>query len=111
MGTGFFAGFQERMQDLAGRFADLIEARPGWELAVRPEANIVCFRHVPDGGGDPDALQSRLRDLIIREGSFYLVKTSLRGRTWLRTTLINPLTEDRDLEALLLRAEQLAAAP
>lgn len=111
LGTDFFAGFQERMQALAGRFADLLEARPGWELAVRPEANIVCFRYLPEGGGDPDALQAGLRDRIIQEGSFYLVKTTLRGRTWLRTTLINPLTEDRDLEALLLRAEQLAAAP
>jgi L-2,4-diaminobutyrate decarboxylase len=111
MGTAFFAQFQERMQALAGRFADRIEARPSWELAVRPDANIVCFRFLPGDGRDPDALQTRLRDQIIREGSFYLVKTTLGGRTWLRTTLINPLTGDGDLEALLLRLEQLAAAP
>ncbi len=111
MGTAFFAEFQERMQALAGRFADLIEARPGWELAVRPDANIVCFRLLPGDGRDPDALQARLRDQIIREGSFYLVKTTLQGRTWLRTTLINPLTGYADLEALLLRLEQFAAVP
>lgn len=111
MGTGFFAQFQERMQELATRFADRIETRPGWELAVRPESNIVCFRHLPEGVTDPDGLQARLRDRIIREGSFYLVKTTLHGRTWLRTTLINPLTEDEDLEALLVRLEQLAVVP
>ena len=111
MGTAFFAAFQERMQALASRFADLIESRAGWDLAVRPDANIVCFRYVPDGEQDPDALQARLRERIIREGSFYLVKTNLGGRTWLRTTLINPLTEDSDLEALLQRLEQLAGTP
>jgi L-2,4-diaminobutyrate decarboxylase len=110
-GTDFFARFQERMQDLAQGFADLIEARPHWKLAVRPDANIVCFRHLPPGETDPDSLQTRLRDRIIREGSFYLVKIRLRGSTWLRTTLINPLTEARDLGALLDRAEALAGMP
>lgn len=109
LGTDFFAAFVERMHDLALRFADALEARPGWQLAVRPEGNIVCFRYAPDRLEDPDGFQSRVREVVIREGSFYLVKTSLHGRTWLRTTLINPLTTESDLEALLDRVEALAA--
>jgi len=109
LGTGFFAGFVERMQDLAQRFAGMIEARPGWELALRPEGNIVCFRYAPAGAEDLDGLQARLRDGIVRSGAFHLVKTALRGRTWLRTTLINPLTTEADLQALLAAAETLAA--
>lgn len=108
LGTDFFARHVESRADLAARFADRLEARAGWELAVRPEGNIVCFRHVPAGERDPDALQARIRDAVVREGSFHVVKTTLRGRTWLRTTIINPLTTDADLEALLDRLEALA---
>ena len=108
LGTDFFAAFVERMVDLAAGFARAIEQRPGWQLAVRPESNIVCFRYAPESIADADAFQARARDAIIREGSFYLVKTTLLGRTWLRTTLINPLTTEADLEALLARVEGLA---
>lgn len=111
MGTDFFAAFVERMHDLALCFADALEARPGWQLAVRPEGNIVCFRYAPGPMPDPDGFQSRAREAIVQEGSFYLVKTSLLGRTWLRTTLINPLTTEADLLGLMERVEALAAAP
>ncbi len=106
-GTAFFARHLEDTVDLAAWFADAIEARPGWELAVRPEGNIVCFRAPAAPGEDPDAFQTRVRDLIVREGSFHLVKTQLRRRTWLRTTLINPLTTREDLTALMDRLEAL----
>jgi L-2,4-diaminobutyrate decarboxylase len=105
LGTDFFATFVERMVALAGTFADRIAARPGWQLALRPEGNIVCFRYAPAGVADLDDLQSRLREAVIRDGSFHLVKTSLHGRTWLRTTLINPLTTEADLDALLAALE------
>lgn len=110
LGTDFFAAFQERMTALAGDFAALIQARPGWELAVAPEGNIVCFRYLPAGVANPDALQARLRDALVQGGGFHLVKTTLGGRTYLRTTLINPLTTLGDLEALLAAAENLNLA-
>jgi L-2,4-diaminobutyrate decarboxylase len=109
LGTDFFAGYLERTKDLASTFARLIEGRPDWELAVRPEGNIVCFRYVPAGTADANALQSRVRDRIVQSGAFHLVKTALRGKTYLRTTLMNPLTTEDDLEALLAEAEAAAA--
>ena len=108
MGTDFFAAYLERMQDLASSFAASIEARPGWELAVPPEGNILCFRYVPDGVPDLDALQSAWRDTIVQSGAFHLVKTVLRGRTYLRTTLVNPLTTEDDLQGLLAAVESAA---
>ena len=102
-GTAFFAAYLERMVDLAAQFARAIQARPGWELLTPPESNIVCFRYAPEGMPDPDAAQVRIREAIIQEGSFFIVKTQVRGRTWLRTTIINPLTTFADLEALLAR--------
>jgi L-2,4-diaminobutyrate decarboxylase len=111
LGTDFFAAFVERMHGLAQAFARTIEARPGWELALQPESNIVCFRYVPPGVADLDGLQSRLRDAVVQGGGFHLVKTTLRGTTYLRTTLINPLTTEDDLEALLAAVEASAALP
>ena len=47
-----------------------------------------------------DALQSRLREQLITRGDFYLVQTTLPKGVYLRTTIINPLTTDADLDAL-----------
>jgi L-2,4-diaminobutyrate decarboxylase len=110
LGTRMFADYIDRMFDLARRFAQLIAETRDFELAVEPDCNIVCFRHVPAGAGDLDALQTRVRQAILAEGSFYLVQTGLGGKTWLRTTLINPLTSDQDLLALLERVRAAAAA-
>lgn len=103
-GTDFFARYIEAQVDRASRFADAIEASSDFELAVRPESNIVCFRYIGDARRSPeqlDSLQKRIRSQLIRGGLYYLVQTSLRGRSYLRTTIINPLTTDADLEQLL----------
>lgn len=101
LGTDFFAAYVERMYDLGRTFGELVAQRPHWELATAPEGNIVCFRYAPPHIPDVDAFQTRVRESIVREGSFYLVKTALCGKTYLRCTLINPRTELTDLEALL----------
>jgi L-2,4-diaminobutyrate decarboxylase len=105
LGTDFFAAYVERMYDLGRAFGELVAQRPHWELATAPEGNIVCFRYAPAHISDADEFQARVREAIVREGSYYLVKTVLHGKTYLRCTLINPRTELSDLEALLRRVE------
>jgi L-2,4-diaminobutyrate decarboxylase len=79
-------------------------------LAVEPQANIVCFRYVHPSLPqlELNLLNKRLRKSVLEEGSFYLVQTDLAGYTWLRTALMNPLTQLSDLEHLLGRIRQLA---
>ena len=48
-----------------------------------------------------------LRDLHLHEGSGYIVKTEFDGQTWLRCTLMNPLTEWDDLAQMLEELEGL----
>jgi L-2,4-diaminobutyrate decarboxylase len=104
-GPGLLAAHVDRTTALAAALADRIEAAPDFRLAVRPATNIVCFRVEPESlAGDADALdalQDAVRDALVRDGGFYLVRTRLRGRTWLRTTLMSPYTQERDLDALL----------
>ncbi len=108
-GTRMFSDYVTRMFDLGRTFAAMVDDADDLELAVPPDCNIVCFRHVPADFQDLDAHQERIRARLLRDGSFYLVQTRLRGHVYLRVTLINPLTTEADLEALL-DAIRLAAS-
>jgi L-2,4-diaminobutyrate decarboxylase len=98
-GVGFFRDHVESRHALARNFARELEAAPDFELAVMPESNIVCFRHL--GAEDLDARQAQVRAALIASERFYLTQTRLRDDLWLRTTLINPLTTEADLADLL----------
>jgi len=100
-GTRMFSDYVTRAFDLGRAFAAMVEETDDFELAVPPDCNIVCFRHVPADFRDLDCHQERIRARLLRDGSFYLVQTRLRGDVYLRVTLINPLTTEQDLEALL----------
>jgi L-2,4-diaminobutyrate decarboxylase len=109
-GEEIFTANVETLYGLARRFADLVRHRPDFELAVEPESNIVCFRYV---GGEPmpdelDALNTQLRDRLLKDGRFYIVQTTLRGQVYLRVSLMNPLTTDVQLEELLEQIHQLS---
>jgi L-2,4-diaminobutyrate decarboxylase len=100
-GTDFFAGYVTAVYDLARDFARLLREAGDFETAVEPESNIVCFRYLKPGESDLDGLQRRIRRRLLEKGSFYVVQAELRGRIWLRCTLINPRTTLSDLAALL----------
>jgi L-2,4-diaminobutyrate decarboxylase len=103
-GPAFFGGYVDGMFALAQTFADALQAAPDFELALRPQANIVCFRHRPAGMGDGpelDRRQAHVRQRLIENGSFYLVQTRLPAGLHLRTTLLNPFTTIEHLQDLL----------
>lgn len=97
-GEAVIGRYLDEVVDRAAELASRLE-RAGFEVPVKPECNIVCFR----APGDDDA-QERIRRQILEQGHFYVVKTKLRGRTYLRTTLINPRTTAADLERLVRTA-------
>lgn len=89
--------------DLAQDFAQLIEKNEDFELALQPEANILCFRYRPEGSREADlnALNAGIRKAVIESGRFYIVQTLIEGKVFLRCTLMNPFTQLPDLECLL----------
>ena len=93
-GVQQLGGLVEHVFASAGRLADKLAAAPDFELLMPPQTNIVCFR---PHQGDP----ASLRRLLVESGSFHLTQVQLHGRTWLRTTVMNPLTTDEDFDALL----------
>jgi len=79
-------------------------ARPDFEALHDPQSNILCFRWVGDSTeGDErlDAINLRTREEYNRAGTGWITTTMLAGRRVLRTTLMNPRTTARDLEATL----------
>jgi L-2,4-diaminobutyrate decarboxylase len=108
-GTSYYREYIDSRYDLAGRFAGMILESGDMELAVKPDANIVCFRFAPEKQGDGalNRINAAIRDKIIKEGSFYIVQTELDGKLWLRTTLINPVTDEEDLKELIRRVIEL----
>ena len=109
-GPGIFDEHVTRAFDLGRTFGRKIERRKHFELFLHPHCNIVVFRYRGRLQSDHeiDALNIRLRHAMVREGDFYIVQTRLEGKTWLRTSLMNPLTGEEQLDELLDRIELMA---
>jgi L-2,4-diaminobutyrate decarboxylase len=109
-GWGIWGELVDRMWALGQVLASMIEGRPGWELAMAPQANIVCFRPAPSDNIRAERWNEMVRVLRKRhlsEGSGYVVQTEFAGKVWLRCTLMNPLTEEADLRQMLDEFESL----
>lgn len=109
----YYKDYIDSRYDLALRFAEELRSRSVFETAIEPQSNIVCFRFNP-GNMTTESLNSlnaAIRDSIVKEGSFYIVQTELGGNLWLRVTIINPLTQDVDmnflLDTIIKKAEEL----
>lgn len=90
------AAFVDRQTALAKEAADYLRNEPGFEVAVDPQSNIVCFR--VEGN---DKRQLSLRQRLTEAGDFYISTTEFGGRRWLRLALMNPATELDDIKSLV----------
>ena len=105
-GRGFFGTYVDYVYDLTRCFAQFLMERGDFELPVMPDCNIICFRYI--GLGDDDVIQERIRQRLLGSEEFYIVQTVLKGKLYLRCTVINPLTGWDDLITLADRVVQLA---
>ena len=102
-GDQLFSAYITTMYDLGKHFAKRIKEETGFELAVEPDGNIVCFRYRPEGfRGDINQLTASIRKKLLDDASFYVVQTTVRNEVYLRVTLMNPFTTHEDLDTLLI---------
>ena len=83
---------------------------PDFELMAEPVLSIVGFRYRPAGLDDEERLARLNRQIVNRlvgSGAFFLAPTLLKGRTAMRTAIVNFRTSEDDLRALL---DEAAAA-
>lgn len=113
-GEATFRAYVERVFALGAALAARIDAADDLELLVPPDGNIVCWRWRPPGGPSPgpalDALQAALRRRLVERGRCYVVQTRLPAGLVLRAALMNPLTEDEDLDAMLTEVRRAGEA-
>jgi len=97
------ARYVERQTDLAVEVASRLRREAGWEVAVEPESNIVCFRLA---GSDARVLE--IRRQLLAAGRHYLSSTEFRGRRWLRLALMSPATTLDEIGALVAEVNAIA---
>ena len=105
IGEKGLAAHVEHLFKRAHDFYDYIRARKGFECRCEPQSNILCFRF-----GSDSALQDRIRQRIVRDGNFYITRTTIDSSAWLRIVIMNPFTEIGDIAALCDEVEKLASA-
>lgn len=117
-GLDHFAALQERTVENTRALHARLVAADDFEPCHEPEANILCFRHLPPTirelpPAQVDAFQADLRAAYNASGRGWITATSLAGARVLRVTLMNPLTRvehlDRLVEGLREVGERVAA--
>jgi L-2,4-diaminobutyrate decarboxylase len=105
-GEEIFEQMVDRTFALAQYFHNCLLDADDFEDLHTPECNIVVFRYLPTSlrdaaTADVDSLQQELRSRLVKAGDFYIVQTKLNEQAALRVTIMNPLTTERDLAALM----------
>ncbi|MEL6850782.1 MAG: hypothetical protein AAFP92_19850, partial [Bacteroidota bacterium] len=57
---------------------------------------------------DLNGLNGQIRQRMVEKGHFYLVQTMIRGKLYLRVTLMNPFTEEGHLRGFLEEVNRFA---
>ncbi len=88
----------------ARRLADAVRACTELQLVAVGELSAVCFRHL----GRPDASEEErnrfntaLMKRIVRRGRVYPSNALLEGKFCLRACIVNHLTKDSDIDAIV----------
>lgn len=93
------------------RLGESIRECPQLELVALGELSAICFRHIVRRDASEDErnrFNLRLLKQMVRRGLVYLSNASLKGKFCLRACMVNHLTTDSDVDAIV--PEILAAA-
>ncbi len=102
-GAAGLADFIRNHVHMAQALAERIHGHPSYELVAPTPLSLVTFRHT---GGDED--NERIRDTINSDGEAYLTHTRLADQTVLRVAIGAVRTEQRHIDALFDRLDELA---
>jgi glutamate/tyrosine decarboxylase-like PLP-dependent enzyme len=86
------------------RLAKAVDKEPSLERLAPVELSAVCFRHTvrPDASRDErNAFNLALLKRVIKRGKVYLSNAELKGEFCLRACMVNHLTTDADIDAVV----------
>lgn len=96
-----------RQYRITRRFHHIISEQEDFECPYIPQANILCFRYT--SGQDDNAYQLAIRNAVVKEGNFYITSTEVSGVRYLRLTVINELTEESHIGALMAEIRRVVS--
>jgi len=108
--TGYTSAIDHDLA-LAAYLADRVNADADLELMAPLSLSIVCFRVVPPGVVGDERLNDLNKHALERlqlGGRAFLSSTVLRGRFVLRACIVNPLSAQRDVDAMLETLKTIA---
>ena len=85
-----------------------LSERSDFHCPYKPESNILCFQYQPEILTDEQQLD--LRYQLIETGDFYITSCEVQGKRYLRTVLMNPLTQKKDFIALAEKIKTIATS-
>lgn len=93
----------DRLYDQAYKFSEILLSDDSFDLLIRPEANILCYRVIDSNLTEEkeNTLNKNIRKAILEEGNFYIVQTEISGKVFLRSTIMNPFTTKEIFENLI----------
>jgi len=95
----------------AQRLASAVDASPMLERLAPVELSAVCFRHLANAdASEPErnAFNLALLKRIIRRGKVYMSNAELKGRFCLRACIVNHMTKESDIDAIVPEVLQAA---
>jgi aromatic-L-amino-acid decarboxylase len=111
-GTSGYARALDHDLDLASYLADRVSRDSDLKLMAPPSLSVVCFRVEPAGvGGDEqlNVLNKAVLERLQLSGRAFLSSTVLNGRFVLRACIVNPLSGQRDVDAMLEAVKAFAS--
>jgi aromatic-L-amino-acid decarboxylase len=90
-------GLAARLRDqiaMAGEFADMVRAEPGWKVVAPAHFSLVCFRWAPDDidASERDAINRSIMDRVNASGRVFLSHAVVDGAFTLRLAIGNMRT-------------------
>ena len=109
-GPDLFEAYIDQALAATRTFTELLAESQDFEILTAPESNIICYRHTPAtvAAENLDALNDHIRKELVAEGKFFIVQVKKRGRTYLRSALMNPHITREILVDLMAEIRTLA---
>ena len=101
------ANYIEKTYQNTRLFYDLIHQHEDFVCPYFPESNILCFQY--NKFGTDNAFQLELRNQIINRGNFYITSTEFNEVRYLRISVMNDLTEEIHIKALMNEIVEVAS--
>jgi len=108
--SAFRAAIQKDL-DHAQRLAAAVRDAPDLELCGPVELSAVCFRHLKSFAASEegrDQFNLALLKQIIKRGRVYLSNAILKGKFCLRVCIVNHLTKESDVDAVVIEVLEAA---